>query len=246
MSTNQSNKTLAAVEGGAIRKYQILVVGNTRLGYLIKFELITLLCGWVPGALGLALRRIFYPRLFKSVGKGVVFGANLTLRHPEKISLGDNVVLDDNCLIDAKGESNRGITIGNDVFVGRNTILSCKNGDIILEDRVNIGFNSEIFSSGTVRLGADTLIAAYVYIVGGEGYDLRLTDLPIAKQPVYDYGTSVTIGAGAWIGAKAVILNNLTLGQGCVVGAGAVVTRAVPDNTIVGGIPAKVLGERKP
>lgn len=222
------------------------MLGNTRLGYLIKFELITLLCGWVPGALGLALRRVFYPFIFKKVGKGVVFGSNLTIRHAEKISLGDNIVLDDNCLIDAKGDSNQGITIGNDVFVGRNTILSCKNGDIILEDRVNIGFNSEIFSSGTVRLGADTIVAAYVYIVGGEGYDLRLTELPIAKQPLYDYQTSVTVGPGSWIGAKAVILNNLTLGQGCVVGAGAVVTRSVEDNNIVGGIPAKVIGERKP
>jgi acetyltransferase-like isoleucine patch superfamily enzyme len=56
--------------------------------------------------------------------------ASAHLRHPHKI-IGDNVVIDDLCCLDAKGTDNRGITIGNGVFVGRNTILSCKNGDIV-------------------------------------------------------------------------------------------------------------------
>jgi acetyltransferase-like isoleucine patch superfamily enzyme len=245
MAEQHANKTLASVEGGALRKYQMLVVGNTRLSYLLKFELITLLCGWVPGALGLALRKLLFPLLFAKVGRGVVFGANITLRHPEKIVLGDNVVIDDNCLIDAKGDDNVGITIGSNVFIGRNSILSCKNGDIILEDGVNIGFNTEIFSGGQVLIGAYTLIAAYVYIVGGEGYDLVLTDLPIAKQPLFDRDSSVIIGEGSWIGAKAVILTNTTIGKGAVIAAGAVVNKNVPDFAISGGIPAKQLGLRK-
>ena len=45
------------------------------------------------------------------------------------------MVIDDNCLLDAKGETNRGIRIGSGVFIGRNTILSCKNGDIELARR---------------------------------------------------------------------------------------------------------------
>ena len=57
------------------------------------------------------------------------------LRHPHKIHIGSNVVIDDNCLLDAKGETNRGIRIGDGVFIGRNTILSCKNGDIELGRR---------------------------------------------------------------------------------------------------------------
>ena len=68
-----------------------------------------------------------------------MFGVNVTLRHPHKIAIGDNVVIDDQCCLDAKGTDNRGIAIGNGVFVGRNTILSCKNGDIVIEDRANLG-----------------------------------------------------------------------------------------------------------
>ena len=104
----------------------------------------------VPGALGLVLRKMLYPRLLGACGRNVVFGQNVVLRHPGKIRIGDNVVIDDNCLLDAKGDTNAGITIGSGVFVGRNTILSCKNGDIELGDRANIGFNCEVFSASRV------------------------------------------------------------------------------------------------
>jgi acetyltransferase-like isoleucine patch superfamily enzyme len=85
----------------------------------------------MPGALGLALRKACYPWLLGRCGRNVVFGQNVTLRHPHKIEIGDNVVIDDNCLLDAKGETTRD-SDRHGVFVGRNTILSCKNGDIDL------------------------------------------------------------------------------------------------------------------
>ena len=77
-------------------------------------------------------------------------------------------MIDDNCLLDAKGESNRGIRIGSGVFIGRNTILSCKNGDIEIADGANLGFNCEVFSASQVRIGRDTLVAAYAYLIGGD------------------------------------------------------------------------------
>jgi tetrahydrodipicolinate N-succinyltransferase len=54
----------------------------------------------------------------------------------------------------------------------------------------------------------------------------------------------VVIGHDCWIGANAVIRNGLTIGHGAVVAAGAVVTKDVPDYSIVGGVPAKILGTR--
>ena len=90
------------------------------------------------------------------------------LRHPHKIHIGSNVVIDDNCLLDAKGESNRGIRIGSGVFIGRNTILSCKNGDIDIADGANIGFNCEVFSASRVSMGPSVLMAAYTYVIGGD------------------------------------------------------------------------------
>ena len=94
-----------------------------------------------------------YPVLLGRSGRNVVFGQNVVLRHPHKIQIGDDVVIDDNCLLDAKGDANRGIRIGSGVFIGRNTILSCKNGDIEIADGANIGFNCEIFSASRVTVG---------------------------------------------------------------------------------------------
>ena len=121
----------------ARQKYATLVVGRPGFGALLAYELIITLSQSLPGALGLALRKVLYPKLLGACGRNVVFGQNVVLRHPHKIHIADNVVVDDNCLLDAKGESNRGIRIGSGVFIGRNTILSCKNGDIELGDGAN-------------------------------------------------------------------------------------------------------------
>ncbi|MCP4155018.1 MAG: hypothetical protein GY757_45260, partial [bacterium] len=130
----------------AFQKYKELFIGEASFFYLIKYELIMTLFSPVPGALGFVLRKLFFPKLFKKIGRGVVFGRNMTIRHAKKIEIGDNVVFDDNTVIDAKGENNSGLKIGNNVLVGSNTTLSCKGGDIDIGDFPNIGPSHIIIS----------------------------------------------------------------------------------------------------
>lgn len=223
-------------------KYAALVVGRPGWGPLIRHEIVTLLSQHVPGALGLALRKALYPSLLGAAGRNVIFGQNVVLRHPHKIRIGDNVVIDDNCLLDAKGDDNAGITIGNGVFIGRNTILSCKNGDIVVEDGANIGFNCELFSASRVRVGRDTLLAAYCYLIGGE-HDFSDPTQAVISQSRKSSG--VDVGAGAWLGAGAKILDGVEIGDRAIVGAGAVVRSAVPAAAIAVGVPARVVGQRE-
>ena len=225
----------------AREKYAALVVGRPGWGALLQHELITLLAQNVPGALGFALRKTFYPSLLGACGRNVVFGQNVVLRHPGKIRIGDNVVIDDNCLIDAKGDSNAGITIGSNVFIGRNTILSCKNGDIVVEDGANIGFNCELFSASRVRVGKGTLLAAYCYLIGGD-HDFSDPSVSVLDQKRTSAG--VDVGEGAWLGAGAKVLDGVRIGDRAVVGAGAVVRQSVGDGAIAVGVPAKVIGQR--
>lgn len=226
----------------AREKYAELVVGRPGLGALLKHEMVTLWSQHVPGALGLGLRKLLYPWLLGSCGRNVIFGQNVVLRHPHKIHIGDNVMIDDNCLVDAKGASNRGITIGSGVFVGRNSILSSKNGDIELADGVNIGFNCEVFSASKVSIGRDTLLAAYCYVIGGDHDWSDPAQSVLAQSRTSD---GVTIGAGAWLGAGAKVLDGVTIGDRAVIGAGAVVTEAVPEAAIAVGMPARVIGSRQ-
>jgi acetyltransferase-like isoleucine patch superfamily enzyme len=223
-------------------KYAELVVGRAGLGALLKHELIVSLAQARVGAFGLALRKVLYPWLLGSCGRNVVFGQNVVLRHPHKIHIGSNVVIDDNCLLDAKGVSNRGIRIGQGVFIGRNTILSCKNGDIDIGDEANIGFNCELFSASRVTVAASVLMAAYVYVIGGD-HDFSDPSKAVLAQTRTSSG--VHIGEGAWIGAGAKILDGVSIGMHAVIGAGAVVLDEVPGWAVAVGVPARVVSTRE-
>ena len=225
----------------AREKYSSLVIGRTGWSNLLKYELVVMLSQNIPGASGLALRKLLYPFLLGQCGRNVVFGQNVVLRHPHKIRIGDNVVIDDNCLIDAKGSSNSGIRIGTGVFIGRNSILSCKNGDIDIADGANIGFNCEIFSASRVSIGARALLAAYCYVIGGD-HDFSDASRSVLEQTRKSAG--IAVGAGAWLGAGAKILDGVTIGDNAIVGAGAVVREAVPEKATAVGIPARIVGAR--
>lgn len=223
-------------------KYINLFVGKKGLFQLIKYEIITMMFQDMPGAMGIYFRNLFYPLLFKKVGKGVSFGKSITLRHPGRISIGNDVVIDDYCVLDAKGINNEGIIIEDGVFIGRGNILSCKNGNIILEKNVNLGFNGEVFSGSNVVIGENTLVAAYVYIIGG-GHDYKRIDIPISEQDKPSHG--INVEKNCWIGAGAKIFDGVNIGEDTVIGAGAVVVRDIPAFSIAAGIPARVAKSRK-
>ncbi len=222
-------------------KYAELVVGRPGIGALIRYELVVMLAQARSGAAGLALRKALYPFLLGSCGRNVVFGQNVVLRHPHKIHIGRDVVIDDNCLLDAKGATNRGIRIGDRVFIGRNTILSCKNGDIEIQDGANIGFNCELFSASRVTIGRMVLMAAYSYVIGG---DHDFSDPATAVLAQERRSAGISIGDGAWIGAGAKILDGVDVGAHAVIGAAAVVREHVPPAAIAVGVPARVVGSR--
>ena len=232
---------LSALGKSARTKYSDLVVGRPGIGALLKYEFVVMLAQPRAGALGLLLRKTMYPWLLGSCGRNVVFGQNVVLRHPHKIHIGREVVIDDNCLLDAKGETNRGIRIGDGVFIGRNTILSCKNGDIELGDAANIGFNCELFSASRVTIGRAVLMAAYGYVIGGD-HDFSDPAKAVLAQSRTSKG--VVIGDGVWMGAGAKVLDGVEIGPLAVIGAAAVVRENVPASAIAVGIPARVVSTR--
>ncbi len=227
--------------GSAVDKYRALIIGQAGWWPLLRFELVMLLGQHLPGALGLALRKVTYPWLLGRCGRNVVFGQGVVLRHPHKIRIGDNVVIDDHCMLDAKGERNTGITIGSGVFIGRNTILSCKDGDIELGDEANVGFNCEIFSASRVTVGAGTLLAAYAYLIGGD-HDASDRVVGVLAQGRRSQG--IRVGAGAWLGARVSVFDGVSIGDRAVVGAHAVVRADVPDGATAVGVPARILPPR--
>src|SRR6056297_2431346 len=112
---------------GGFHAYRRLMYGEVSLGYVLWAELVFGLLGGLPGAAGLWLRGKCYPPLFGAAGRGLVIGRHVTFRHPGKIRFGNDVVIDDHAVMDAKGDGNRGIDVGDRVFIGRGTIVYCKD-----------------------------------------------------------------------------------------------------------------------
>ena len=125
-------------------------------------------------------------------------------------------------------------------FLGNHSIIesySCINnavGDVVIGDYTRIGIHNTII--GPVCIGSHVNLAQGITVTAlnhnFEDKEKRIDEQGITTKPVI-------IGDDVWIGANAVILPGVTIGKHCVVAAGAVVTKDVPDNTIVGGVPAK-------
>jgi len=228
-----------------MKRYMDLVFGLRSIPRLIGFELVMLIAGKRSGALGLLLRKKMFPWILGSVGKNVVFGSGITLRHPHKINISDGVVIDDNVMLDAKGETNKGIDLKEGVFIGRNSILSCKNGNILLQKNANLGFNCILSTTNSINIGVDNIIAAYAYIVGGGNYKIDDIDTPIRENYDYQGRGGVITGSNVWIGAHVTVLDGVSIESGCVIGAGSVVSKNLAVNSVAAGSPAKVVRIRK-
>ncbi|MCB8979359.1 MAG: hypothetical protein H6657_18255 [Ardenticatenaceae bacterium] len=224
-------------------RYQNLIVGSHSLAFTLKYELITGLFAHFPGASGLWLRQKFFRGLLGQVGRGVVFGNRLTLRQPLKVTLADDVVISDDCVLDVRGDDSR-ITIGREVILSQRTMLTCKNGRIQIGNFVGIGANSCIYAvaANCVEVGDHVAIGPYAYI-GGTAYNMDRTDIPIALQGLNPKG-GVCIKDNVWLGARVTILDGVTIGRDAVVASGAVVAKDVPPFAVVGGVPARIIRMR--
>ena len=230
----------------SVQRYRELALGSDSIWYLIKFELIMLLSSWVPGALGLALRKFLYPQVLGSVGSGVVFGQGVCIRHGLKIQLGDNVVVDDGAVLDAKGSSNHGIKVGSDTIISRNVVISCKNGDITIGAGCTLGISTLVHAmqGSNVTLGDGVLIGANSYFIGSGPYITESLELPFKKQGMIPQG-GIEVSNNVWFGSNVQILDGVSIGTGSIIGTSTVVNKSVADYDVVAGVPMRVLRNRK-
>jgi acetyltransferase-like isoleucine patch superfamily enzyme len=237
-------KTQTAITGNSssLGKYQKVIVGSSSLMRLFYYEWCMLL-GIIPGALGMMLRKIFWPHMFGTCGKGVMFGNNIVLRHPSRIHLGNNVVISEQCILDGRSDNKiETIVLGDDVILSNQVMLSCKEGSIHVGQKTGINAQTIIQSTNDcpVIIKENCIIGQRCFIVGGGSYNIDRTDIPIREQGIRKDG-GVLLEDDVWLGGNVTVLGGVTLGKGSVVAAGAVVAGSVGERSICMGVPAKVV-----
>jgi len=227
-----------------LKKYIRLVLGKGGTRALLNYELRIMLLANIPGALGIFLRQKFYRSLFRRMGRNVILGKGISIRHPSKISLGDNVAIDDYCALDARGGDDSGISIGDNTIVSRNTILRTKDGTISIARDSGIGSNCVLASASTLEIGENLLMASCVCVLAGGQHAFDRVDIPIVSQGMVSRG-GITIGRNVWLGTRVTVLDGVQIGDEAVIGACSLVNKDIPEYAIAYGIPAKVVKDRR-
>lgn len=114
--------------------------------------------------------------------------------------------------------------------------------NLIVKDHVDIAKDVLITTSGGVEIGERTLIGYRTQIISSDH------TIPSIGEPFPISGDNhkkITIGKDVWIGGNCLITAGVTIGDGAVVAGGSVVTKDVPENAIVGGVPAKIIRMRE-
>ncbi|HZW36336.1 MAG TPA: acyltransferase [Candidatus Deferrimicrobiaceae bacterium] len=242
-NTRSIRSILSDTRTSSFRKYKELTVGAAGAGQLLLHETLSIFLAPLPGAIGIALRRMAYKRIFRSCGKGLIVGRNCVFRHASKISMGSGVTVDDLSLIDARGTERDGILLGDGVIINRNTIVQSKGGDILIGKSVRIGANSTLVSKGGIRIEDDTVIAGGCTIAAGT-FDYSDLSRKISEQEMSTAGP-IVIGRNVWLATGVTILDGVRIGEDSIVSAGSVVTGNIPPRSIAHGNPAKVVFTRR-
>lgn len=156
---------------------------------------------------------LLYRRAFRSLGSGTVIVAPRVLRGVDRIS------------------------IGRDCAVYPGAWLACERDGASIEigDGTYLGHDVHVHAIDAVRIGSGCVLA--------DGAHITTTDHD-REDRLATFGTGpVTIGDRVFVGQRAVVLGGVTIGDGATVGAQAVVTKDVPAGAVVGGVPARVIGE---
>ena len=132
--------------------------------------------------------------------------------------------------------------LGRWVHLGDNNRLRCHEGALVIGDKCVFGRENTVNAYLDIEIGAGSIISDWVYVCD---FDHVTEDI---YRPIKDQGivkSPVRIGPDVWIGTKATVLRGTTIGNGSVLGAHSLVRGEVPPFSVMGGVPARVLKDRR-
>jgi acetyltransferase-like isoleucine patch superfamily enzyme len=134
------------------------------------------------------------------------------------------------------------IRFGRFVWIGDGTKIRCHEGVVEIGEKTVLGQECTISAYQRVRIGQQCVIADRAMFIDFD-HGMVEVERPIRVQGIYKRETIV--GSNVWIGYGACILRGVRVGDNAVIGTSAVVTKDVPANAVVAGVPAKVIRMRE-
>lgn len=177
--------------------------------------------------------------------KMALLGKQVTFFNVRKIAFGRFLKMGDHVFISALGKE--GVRIGNNVGIGSysrmvvSTSFNNLGAFIRIGDNVGIGEFAYLGGAGGLEIGDECIIGQY-FSCHPENHNMDSVYTSIRFQGVTRKG--IRIGKNCWIGSKVTVLDGAEIGDGCVIAAGAVVTKSFPPNSVIGGVPAKLIKTR--
>jgi len=134
------------------------------------------------------------------------------------------------------------VRFGRFVWIGDGTKIRCHEGEVEIGPKTVIGQECTVSAYQRVRIGEQCVIADRAMFIDFD-HGVVEVERPIRLQGIYK--RDVEVGSNVWIGYGACILRGVRVGDNAIVGTNSVVTRDVPANAVVGGVPARVLRMRE-
>jgi acetyltransferase-like isoleucine patch superfamily enzyme len=134
------------------------------------------------------------------------------------------------------------VEIGRWSWLGHGTKIRCHEGVVSIGAKTVLGQECTISAYQHVSIGRECVVADRVMLIDFD-HGMVEVERPVRLQGIYK--RDVRVGNNVWIGYGACILRGVTVGDNAVIGTNAVVTEDVPDNAVVGGVPARVIRMRE-
>ncbi len=135
------------------------------------------------------------------------------------------------------------IIVAQTAEIGDFVVIKALKDPVIIGEYSQINPYTVIYCHSKIVIGDNVMIAPNCVIASGN-HDYKQTTKPMRHAGNLTKGP-IIIKNDVWIGANVTVLDGVTIGTGAVVGANSVVTHDVPDYAIAGGVPARILGNRK-
>ena len=195
---------------------------------------------YLPGRSGISLRNIIYKRKFKEYGNNINIESGVTFIGYDNISIGNNVKIDSNCLIETGNKlignikyktnykSNNQIIIGNNIHICRNSEI-IGYGDLTIEDNCVLSSGCKLYSLTNMPKDPDN--------------PKKIISLMPYKDSIFLMG-KIILKANVWLGLNVIVMPDVTIGKNTFIASNSIVTKSLDENSHAKGGPIDNIKKR--